>query len=122
MRTLLSSLGSLRVGCNKLSTILKKGCLLSLSFFSIYIVKLEECLKDASCVGHTLTSIVKTLLLYVDDIVIFVRSPCDIGKQLRILQYFSYKMDIFGTINNTERAGAESILSHFKNFYFIRSQ
>jgi hypothetical protein len=64
----------------------KQGCPLSPSLFGIYIDKLEDCLEKKGCVIPTLTRIVINILLYVDDIVLMVRSPHDLENQLRILK------------------------------------
>jgi len=64
----------------------KQGYPLSPTVFDIYIDKLQVFLEDVGCVGPNLISIVIILILYVDDIVIMVKSPYDLGKQLIILK------------------------------------
>ena len=64
----------------------KQGCPLSPTLFGINIYKLEECLEKAGCVSPTLTSIVISLVIYEDDIVLMERSPHDLENQLRILK------------------------------------
>jgi hypothetical protein len=61
---------------------------LSPILFDIYIDKLEGWLEEARCVGMYLAIIVIIPLLYVDDIVLMVRSPYDLNKQLKILNDF----------------------------------
>ena len=75
----------------------KQRCHLSPSLFGIYIEKLEDCLEEPGCVIPTLIFIFINLLLYPDDIVLMVRSPHDIGKQLRILKDFCSNMGM--TVN-----------------------
>jgi hypothetical protein len=67
----------------------KQGCPLSPTLFGIYINKLEGCLEEAGCVNTSLVGIVIILLLYVDDIVLMVRSPYDLNKQLKFSRIFS---------------------------------
>jgi hypothetical protein len=57
-------------------------------------------LEDVGCIGLTLTGIVIILLLYVDDIVLMVRNPYDLGKKLRILKDFFSSM---GMTVNTDK-------------------
>jgi hypothetical protein len=64
----------------------KQGCPLSRALFVIYIDKLEGFLEEQGCVIPTLDGIVIILLLYVNDIVLMVRSPSDLEKQLKILK------------------------------------
>jgi hypothetical protein len=64
----------------------KQGYPLSHTLFGIYIDKLEDFLEESGCVDPTLTGIVIDILLYADDIVLMVRIPHNLGKQLRILQ------------------------------------
>jgi hypothetical protein len=59
-------------------------------------LRLENCLEDLDNVGPTLANIV-IILLYADDIVLMVKSPHDLGKQLIILKDFYSSMDI--TVN-----------------------
>jgi hypothetical protein len=66
----------------------KQGCPLSPTLFGIYIDKLEDCLEEAGCVDPTLTGIVIILLLYIDDIVLMVRSPHDLGQETKNPQGF----------------------------------
>jgi hypothetical protein len=87
----------------------KQGCPLSPTLFDIYIDKLEDCLEEASCVGPTLTSIVINILLYVDDIILMVRSPHDLEKQLRILKDFCSNM---GMTLNTDKTKVMIIKSN----------
>jgi hypothetical protein len=75
----------------------KQGCPLSSNPFGIYIDKLEECLEKAGCVIPTLTSIIISLLIYENDIVLMERSPHDLENQLRILKEFCSNMGM--TIN-----------------------
>jgi len=58
------------------------GFPLSLNLFGIYIDKLEVYLKEASCLGPTLTGIVFTHLLYANYIFLIIRSAYDLDKQL----------------------------------------
>jgi hypothetical protein len=99
---LLPSLGTLEgwskeINCN---IGVKQGCPLSPTLFGIYIDKLEGCLEEVGCVSPTLAGIVIILLLYVDDIVLMVRSPYDLDKQLKILKDFFSSM---GMTINTEK-------------------
>jgi hypothetical protein len=59
---------------------------MSPTLFNIYIDKLEGCLKEAGCVDPTLIGIVIILLLCIDDIVLMVRNPYDLYKQLKIFK------------------------------------
>jgi len=47
---------------------------------------LKSCLEEACCVGLALCDTIIFLLLYVDDIVLMVRSLCNVNKQLKILK------------------------------------
>jgi hypothetical protein len=76
-----------------------QGCSLSSILFGIYIDKLEYFLQDVGCVNPTLTNIVIILLLYTNDIVFIVKSPYDLGKQLRILKDFYSRMDMIVNTN-----------------------
>jgi hypothetical protein len=49
--------------------------------FNISIDKLEGCLEEARCVGTSLAGIVIVLLLYASDIVLMMRTTCDLDKQ-----------------------------------------
>jgi hypothetical protein len=53
--------------------------------FSIYINELEGCLEEASCINLALIDIFIILLLYIDDIVLMVRSVYDLDKQLNTI-------------------------------------
>ena len=64
----------------------KQGCPLSPTLFGIYIDNLEDFLEKAGCVSPTLTSIVISLIIYEDDIVLMERSPHDLENHLRILK------------------------------------
>ena len=68
----------------------------------MYIDKLEECLEDASCVGPMFTSIIITLLLYVVNIVLLVKSSDNLSKQLGILQDVFSKMGMTINTYNTK--------------------
>jgi len=46
--------------------------------------KLECCLEEAHCVGTSIVGTIIILFLYVDDIVLMVRCPFDIYKELKI--------------------------------------
>jgi hypothetical protein len=87
----------------------KQDCPLSPTFFGIYIDKLEDYLKNVSCVGPTLTGIVINLLLYIDDIVITTRSAHDLENHLRILKDFCSNM---GMIVNTDKTKVMIIKSN----------
>jgi hypothetical protein len=96
----------------------KQGCPLSPTLFGIYIDKLEGCLEEASCVRPTLAGIVIILLLYVDDIVLMVRSPYDLNKQLKILKDFCSSM---GMTVNTDKTKVMIIKSKnitYTNFVY----
>lgn len=51
--------------------------------------KLEGCLEEVGCANITLARVVIILLLYFDDIVIMVRYPYDLDKQLRFFKDFA---------------------------------
>lgn len=53
---------------------------MSPAILSIYIGKLKDCLEEASCACTKLVEVVILLLIYVDDIVLLVRNPCDLDK------------------------------------------
>jgi hypothetical protein len=78
----------------------KQGFPLYPTLFDIYIDKLEYCLEYVGCTSLTLTGIFIILLLYVDDIFLMVRNPCNLGKKLWILKYFFASMCM---IVNTEK-------------------
>jgi hypothetical protein len=59
----------------------KQGCPLSPTIFGIYI---DE---EASCVNPNIAGII-IILLCANDIVLMVRSPCDLDKQLKNLKEF----------------------------------
>jgi hypothetical protein len=80
----------------------KQGCPLSPTLFDIYIDNLEDCLEDAGYVGPTRATIIIILLLYVDDIVLMVKSPYDLGERLIILKDFFSSMDIIVNTNKTK--------------------
>jgi hypothetical protein len=63
----------------------KKGCRLSPTLFDISIKKLEGFSMEVGCIRMTLDEIVTILLLYANDIVLMVRCPFDLNKQLKIL-------------------------------------
>ena len=81
---------------------------MSSTFFGIYIDKLEGCFEEAGCVALTLANIVIILLIYIDDIILMVRSPYDLDKQLRILKEFCY---IMGMLVNTIKTKVMKIKS-----------
>jgi hypothetical protein len=87
----------------------KQGCPLSPTLFGIYIDKFEDCLEEAGCVAPTFTGIVINPLLYVDDIILMVKSPIDLGKKLRILKDFFSNM---GMIVNTDKTNVMIIKSN----------
>ena len=117
MRMLFPSLGPLRV---KLRTIegwskeircnigFKKGCPLSTTLFGIYIDKVEECLEAIRCDGTRLIGMVITLLLYADDIILYLGENDDDNKKPTILQDYYSKM---GMIVNTDKTEAMIIKS-----------
>jgi hypothetical protein len=86
-----------KINCN---TGVKQGCPLPSTFFGIYINKLEGCFEEAGCVALTLANIVIILLIYIDDIILMVRSPYDLDKQLKILKDFCSST---GMIVNTNK-------------------
>jgi hypothetical protein len=49
-------------------------------------------LEEAGCVGPNLTGIVINILLYVDDIIVMMRIPHELGEKLRILKDFFSNM------------------------------
>jgi hypothetical protein len=59
--------------------------------FSIKIDKLEYYLEDVGCNSPTIVGIA-FILLYIDDIFLMARSPCDLNKKLRILKDISSSM------------------------------
>lgn len=89
MRMLLTNLKPSR-GCPKRLNVILKRCPLSPTIFSIYIDKLEECLESMA------PSVVITLLLYADNIILLTRSHDKLGKQLKTLHDFYSKMGIDG--------------------------
>jgi hypothetical protein len=70
-------------------------------------------LEDAGCVGPTLASIVIILLLYVDDIVLMVKSPYDLGKHLITLKDFRSSM---GMNMNTDKT--KVVIIQFKRITY----
>jgi len=68
--------------------------------FCIYIDKLEDILEDLGYVGPTLASIVTIILLYANNIVLMVKIPYDLGKQLITLKDFCSSM---GMTMSTEK-------------------
>jgi hypothetical protein len=48
--------------------------------FGIYIKKLEVCLEEVGCINPNLIGIVIILLLYINDVILMVRSPYDLNK------------------------------------------
>jgi hypothetical protein len=64
-------------------------------FLGFNIVNLYyDCLEDEGCVEPNLVGVVIIILLYTNDIVLIVRSPYDLSKQLRILKGFCSSMDM----------------------------
>jgi hypothetical protein len=96
----------------------KQGCPLSPTLFGIYIDKLEACLEEASCVGTTLAGIVIILLLYIDDIVLMVRCPFDLNKQLRILKDFCSSIGMSINIDKTKVMIIKSKKITYTNFVY----
>jgi hypothetical protein len=79
----------------------EKGYPLFPTLFGIYIDKLEDYLEEVGCVIPTLIGIVMILLLYTNYIVLMVRNPHDLGKQLRIINDFCSNMGM--TINTNKK-------------------
>jgi hypothetical protein len=52
----------------------------------MYIDNLEDFFEEVGCVDPIQFGIDIILLLYVDDIVLIMRSPCDFQKELRFLK------------------------------------
>jgi hypothetical protein len=67
------------MNCN---IVVKKGSLISITHFGIYINKLEGCLEEVGCVNITLDSTIIIILPCDYDIVLMTRIPFDLDKQL----------------------------------------
>ena len=80
-------------------------------FLHIYIDKLEECLEIAICKGTKLASVIITLLVYADDIILLAKSHDDLDKQLQILHDYYSKM---GMTVNTDKTKVMIIKSKNK--------
>jgi hypothetical protein len=75
-------------------------------------------LEEAGCVNPTLASIVIILLLYVDDIVLMVRSPYDLNKQLKILKDFFSSTSMTVNTNKTKVMIIKSKNITYTNFVY----
>jgi len=80
----------------------KQGCLLSSTFFDIYIDKLETCLEEVGCTNTTSTALVIISLLSINDIVLMARCSFDLDKQLRILNAFCSNIGVIVNIDKTK--------------------
>ena len=95
----------------------KQGCPLSPTLSGIYIDKLESCLEEASCSRMTLARIA-ILLLYVDDIVLLVRCPSDLDKQLKILKDLHSNMGNLVDTDQTKVMIIKSKKDTYANFEY----
>lgn len=85
----------------------KQGCPLFPALFGIFINKLEECLETAGCKGTELASIIVTLLLYADDIIL-TKKHDGLDKKTQTLHVYFFKT---GMTVNTDKTKVMTIKS-----------
>jgi hypothetical protein len=78
-------------------------------------------LEDAGCVGLTLASIVISLLIYVDDIVLITKILYDLSKQLITLKDFVSSMGMTMNIDKTKVMIIKSKRITYNTFFYDKN-